>query len=248
MSNRTLAIGDIHGEFDQLSILWSRLPQYEESDTIVFLGDYIDRGPKSREVIEFVQQLPEKTAAKVVTLMGNHERMLLDAYEKDDCSLLLPPANGCLATFLSFTGEEEEKNSREQLVRRIQVKDWLQPDIYKWLSSLPLWYEDEHAIYVHAGLEGEGKIWFHPTKSQDGSLLWMREDDFWTGYSGKKVVFGHTVTSHLPNDHLNFLEKFFDDKKDVWFRGDLIGIDTGCGKDGFLSAVELPDLKVYESR
>jgi hypothetical protein len=113
---------------------------------------------------------------------------------------------------------------------------------------LPLWYEDERAIYVHAGLEGEGRVWFHPTKSQEMALLWMREDDFWTGYSGKRLVFGHTVTSYLPLDHLNWIEKVFDDKGDVWIRSDLIGIDTGCGKGGFLSAVELPGLKVYESR
>jgi serine/threonine protein phosphatase 1 len=130
----------------------------------------------------------------------------------------------------------------------LKVHEWLPAEVYEWMKALPLWYEDEWAIYVHAGLEGEGKVWFHPEKSDEMSLLWMREPDFWTGYTGKHIVFGHTVTSYLPCDHLNFMESLLDDKYDVWFRNDLIGIDTGCGKGGFLSAVELPGLKVFESR
>jgi serine/threonine protein phosphatase 1 len=247
MSGKTIAIGDIHGDIDHLLTLWERLPELTADDTVVFIGDYIDRGPHSRKVIEFVRQLPGQTPARVVTLMGNHERMLLDAYERDECESLLPPTNGCLATYLSFT-EDKTNDRSEQLLRRLRVREWLPEDVYKWMASLQLWYEDEWAIYVHAGLEGEGKIWFHPTQSKEGPLLWMREEDFWTEYSGKRLVFGHTLTSMLPCDHLGWLDRQFDDKRDVWFRGDLIGIDTGCGKDGFLSAIELPGLKVYESR
>lgn len=247
MQEKTIAIGDIHGDLAQLRTLWERLPALTASDTVVFLGDYVDRGPDSRGVIEFLRGLPTHTPARVVTLMGNHEQILLDAYEGRNHEPLWPPTNGVMATYLSFTGEAFE-SSEDQFARMLKVTDWLPPDVYQWIKALPLWYEDEHAIYVHAGLEGEGKVWFHPTKSQEESLLWMREDDFWKGYTGKRLVFGHTVTNYLPLDHLNWLDKVFDDKRDVWFRGDLIGVDTGCGKGGFLSAVELPSLSVYESR
>ena len=71
--NRTFAIGDIHGEASHLARLLSRLPELTAEDTIVFLGDYLDRGPQSREVIELVRALPAQTVAKVVPLMGNHE-------------------------------------------------------------------------------------------------------------------------------------------------------------------------------
>ena len=247
MDERTFAIGDIHGDLAQLLTLWERLPALSSSDTVVFLGDYVDRGPDSRGVREFIRGLPSRTPALVVTLMGNHEQILLDAYEGGNSEPLWPPSNGVMATFLSFTHEAFE-NSEQQFERMLKVKEWLPTDVCHWMKALPLWYEDERAIYVHAGLEGEDKVWFHPTKSQEESLLWMREDDFWKGYTGKRLVFGHTVTSYLPLDHLNWLDKVFDDKRDVWFRGDLIGIDTGCGKGGFLSAVELPALDVYESR
>lgn len=247
MQEKTFAVGDIHGELAQLQILWERLPTLTASDTVVFLGDYVDRGPDSRGVIEFLRSLHARTPARVITLMGNHEQILLDAYEGRNSEPLWPPTNGVMATYLSFTGEAFER-SEQQFGRMLKVTEWLPMDVYGWMKALPLWYEDEHAIYVHAGLEGEGKIWFHPTKSQEESLLWMREDDFWKGYTGKRLVFGHTVTNYLPLDHLNWLDKVLDDKRDVWFRGDLIGVDTGCGKGGFLSAVELPSLDVYESR
>lgn len=243
---KTIAIGDVHGDLEQLRALWSKLPELTSEDTLVFLGDYIDRGPNSREVVEFVRQLPHHIPARVVALMGNHEQILLDAYEHGQCDNLMPPSNGVSATYRSFSGEAVENGSQFQ--RMLEVRRWLPEAVYEWMKALPLWYEDEWAIYVHAGLEGEGKVWFHPTKSDEMALLWMREPDFWTGYTGKRIVFGHTVTSFLPLDHLNFIEKVFDDKRDVWFRGDLIGIDTGCGKGGFLSAIELPGLKVYESR
>jgi serine/threonine protein phosphatase 1 len=246
MSKRTFAIGDIHGELWHLRALWSRLPELTTDDTVVFLGDYVDRGPDSRGVIEFVRQLSGHTQARVIPLMGNHEQILLDAYEEGRCDSLVPPSNGVPATYRSFTGEAIE--SAEQFQRMLEVSRWLPGDVYEWMKALPLWYEDEHAIYVHAGLGGEGKVWFHPTKSDETALLWMREPDFWTGYTGKRIIFGHTATSYLPCDHLNFVEKIFDDNRDVWFRDDLIGIDTGCGKGGFLSAIELPALKVHESR
>ena len=116
------------------------------------------------------------------------------------------------------------------------------------MASLPLWYEDEHAIYVHAGLEGEGREWKHPRDCLPKPLLWMREPDFYTGYAGKRLVFGHTAVRDLPTDHLGRVASFLDDPWDVWLRGDLIGMDTGCGKGGYLSAVELPSLEIYESR
>ena len=76
----------------------------------------------------------------------------------------------------------------------------------------------------------------------------VREPDFFTNYRGKRLIFGHTPTVALPVDHLGLIRRLFNDPSTIWQRGDLLGIDTGCGKGGFLSAVELPKNKVYESR
>lgn len=245
---KTFAIGDIHGDLAHLERLLEKLDgRLHAEDTVVFLGDYVDRGPSSRGVIERVERFRTDFAGKTVTLRGNHEDAWLESLEKPNPGFLLPASNGCAELFASFV-DEKGLSEQEVTLRLLQPKSWFPEEYATWMRLLPTWYEDDHAIYVHAGLEGENATWLHPSLSREKSLLWMREKDFWMGYRGKTLVFGHTVTKELPVDHLNWFQKLFDDVADVWFRGDLIGIDTGCGKGGYLSAVELPSRKVIESR
>lgn len=115
------------------------------------------------------------------------------------------------------------------------------------MDSLPVWYEDEHAIYVHAGLTmGKDGRWLHPRETEDQrSLLWTRERAFFETYDGKRVVVGHTPTTHLPPELSEFTP---DGPDDLWINRSVIAVDTGCGKPhGFLTAVELPAIRVYES-
>lgn len=251
MTARTFAIGDVHGDLAALDRLLDQL-RLGLDDTLVFLGDYIDRGPHSAGVVARVQELAASRPDRTVLLRGNHEDAWIESWEQPNAGFLLPRSNGCLEAFRSFTGSPAigsgEDPSAEEFMRMVDVRSWLPESMVEWMRSLPLWYEDEHAIYVHAGLEGEGTTWKHPRESVPKALLWMREPDFYTGYSGKQLVFGHTLTKELPTDHLGRIRKLFGDPGDVWVRGDLIGIDTGAGKGGFLSAVELPRRKVYESR
>jgi serine/threonine protein phosphatase 1 len=139
--------------------------------------------------------------------------------------------------------------SREETYALLgRPKEWLPKEHVDWFRSLAVWYEDEHAIYVHAGLDGKNGVWKHPTQGRDVAMLWTRNSDFWVQYEGKTVCFGHTTVDCLPNDHLSWLQQIFDKKDDVWKRGALVGLDTASGKGGFLSAVQLPRRKVYESR
>jgi serine/threonine protein phosphatase 1 len=252
VSGRTFVIGDIHGDLAALLRLLERLPPITAEDTVVFLGDYVDRGPDSRGVLERVWQMQRQGPARVVPLRGNHEDQWVSCYAEPNPGFLLPRRNGCAEMFRSMTGgpplDPDDALQPEEVARLLQVSTWLPEAVVRWMDGLPYYYEDEHAIYVHAGLEGEGKVWFHPSQGKQRPLLWMREPDFYSGYSGKRLVFGHTLVTELPLDHLGPIRRLFDDPGDVWTRGDLIGIDTGCGKGGFLSAIELPRCKVYESR
>jgi serine/threonine protein phosphatase 1 len=251
MRRRTFVIGDIHGDLDALDRLLARLPQVTSRDTLVFLGDYVDRGPDSRGVIERVQELQSESPAKVVALRGNHEDKWIECYHAPDLGFLLPRPNGCANMFRSFVDEvplaEDDDLSGAELHRLAKVSSWLPLETVEWMESLPLWYEDEHALYVHAGLEGKRGRWKHPSLSPAAPLLWMRRYEFYTGYHGKRLVFGHTSTDELPSDHLGPYARFFGDLE-VWMRGDLVGIDTACGKGGHLSAIELPSLRIYDSR
>ena len=244
---RTFAIGDIHGEPTHLERLLGRLPTMTADDTVVFLGDYLDRGPDSRRVIEMVVALPSQIPAKVFSLMGNHEEAWLRSLKSPEPGFLLRPDNGCFQALQSLA-DCGQASDLEQAGMLLQPTKWFPAWIHQWMESLPLYYEDEHAIYVHAGLDGEGEVWLHPKDGRPRNLLWCREPDFFRGYKGKRLCFGHTITSELPVDHLSWFGKILDDPSDVWFRGDLVGLDTACGKGGYLSAIELPSAKVYASR
>jgi serine/threonine protein phosphatase 1 len=242
VAQRTFAIGDIHGELGALEVVLSRLPALDADDTLVFLGDYVDRGPASRGVIERVRAVGHGAPARVVTLRGNHEDVWLDCWERPAVGFLLQRANGCLNTYRSFTGGapvvEGEPVALAELERLCAVRRWLPEDVRAWMARLRTWYEDEHAIYVHAGLEADGGGWRHPSRSDSPKpLMWAREPTFFAGYRGKRLVFGHTPTRDLAPP-----------SQGIWRRGDLIGIDTGSGKGGFLSALELPSLRTYDSR
>jgi serine/threonine protein phosphatase 1 len=250
---RTVVIGDIHGDLPALERLLARLPALGAEDTLVFLGDYVDRGPDPRGVVERVRAIQAAGPQRTITLRGNHEDKWADCFARPDANFLLPVGNGCANTYRSFTGGDpidlEEGLPSDEFVRFLDVPAWLPREVAEWFASLPLHYEDEHAVYVHACLEPDDRDgWKSASESQPASLLWGREPSFFRAYEGKRVIFGHTLTRELPTGHLGKLGRLFDDPADVWFRGPLIGLDTGAGKDGCLSAIELPSLTVYTSR
>ena len=240
---RTFVIGDIHGERALLDALLARLPFIAPDDSLVFLGDYVDRGPDSRGVIERLRRLPEQTAGKVVFLRGNHEDGLLRSLDDRDPSFLLPAGNGVAATFRSYTDRPAPADgsglAADDYGAFLAIGDWLPAPVVRWMRDLPLWWRDTHATYVHAGLEGEGAVWSPPETSSAKSLLWQREPDFFLQYAGPALIFGHTPVADLPPADPT--------RTAVWRRGPLIGIDTGAGKGGPLSCVELPSGAVYQA-
>jgi len=252
MGYRTFAIGDIHGDLPALVRILERLPPLDARDTLVFVGDYIDRGAESKQVIDYVRRLPKRTAARIVTLRGNHEDAWLRVIEKGWPEFVLVTTNGCRPTMESFTGrflsEDGDLPSPDDL-RALLTGTFFPPDIVAWMKSLLWYYEDEHAIYVHAGLNKGGSGYLHPREALDPksqtTLVWCRDKEFVKNYRGKRVVFGHTMTSCLPPELSSYTP---DDPGDIWIGHSVVGLDTGCGKGGFLTAIELPAMRVYESR
>lgn len=241
-SPRTYVIGDVHGERVLLATLLAELPFIGPKDSLIFLGDYFDRGPDSRGVVELLRRLPEQTAGTVVCLRGNHEDALLKVIDQKDPSFLIPPGNGALATFASFVdgppGMTMADLDRATMERFFDAGTWMPAPVVDWMRGLPLWWRDDHATYVHAGLEGEGTVWAPPETSSATSLLWQREPDFFAGYQGPRLVFGHTPVEDLPP-----LEP---GRTWPWRRGPLHGLDTGAGKGGPLSCLELPSGRLIQ--
>jgi len=258
MAGRTFAIGDIHGDIVALQTVLMRIPAIDDQDTIVFLGDYIDRGPRSKEVVETVREVQRRAPAKIVTLRGNHEDGWLRVINGGWPEFVLPPGNGCLAALRSFRGlpyRDGDLASRTEL-EELRTGSFFPRDVVAWMNSLAFFYEDDHAIYVHAGLvqtqgtnadgsQGE-PVWLHPKDSDNQTMnLWVRTMKFFLEYRGKLVVVGHTSTDNLPPDLSSFTPE---DPLDMWVGENVIVTDTGCGKGGFLTCLELPSRNVYESR
>ena len=169
------AIGDIHGRFDKLRDLMDKIDIDFESETLVFLGDYIDRGPQSFEVVEYLIDLRSRVE-KCHFLKGNHEEMFEIYISGEDRLTYL--FNGGQQTIDSYMSRSREPD--EPLI----------PDNHlSFFKSLLMYYETNDYIFVHAGLQKN--IPLGKQKSED--LLWIRKKFIESGHDyGKLVVFGHT--------------------------------------------------------
>src|SRR5262245_54101820 len=129
MPSRTFAIGDIHGDLGALDRVLAGMQPLTEEDTVVFLGDYVDRGPDSRGVVERVQEFLRDSPTHTITLRGNHEDKWVQAFEKPDLPYLVQQVNGCAATFRSYTGGAQlvpdESLPPVELQRMLEVDSWL---------------------------------------------------------------------------------------------------------------------------
>ena len=169
-NNRLIAIGDIHGEIEKLNELLKQLAP-QKDDTIVFLGDYIDRGLNSKEVIERLITLSQKT--NCIFLKGNHEDLLLKILqtraEEDVFNWLMA---GGVATLDSYGGIE---------------------NIFKlhsdFFDNLKPYYLTENYLFVHAGINPNKTL----EEQDEDDLLWIRDNFIYKKHKLKqKIVFGHT--------------------------------------------------------
>ena len=167
---RWLAIGDIHGCLTQLTELMKRVKP-NSADRIVFLGDYVDRGPASAGVIDYLIRFAA-TFPDTVFLRGNHEQMFIDYLDGLDPAIFL--INGGQQTLDSYRD------------RRM----WPVPSSHRsFLDSLGHYFESDRHIFVHAGLRPEIPL----AEQKDFDMLWIRDEFLESDFDwGKPVVYGHT--------------------------------------------------------
>jgi serine/threonine protein phosphatase 1 len=233
---KTFVVGDVHGRSEQLHALLEMMPRDEATDTLVFLGDLIDRGPDAPGCVDYVSELKHQNPERVVCLRGNHEQMLLDFIEGSS-NIWITPVTGGERTFEQYTGRPVIVNSENDLLElRRLISSKLPDDHLEFIKRTLLFHEDDYAIYVHAGLE-KGK---HPRDSSPVSLLWMRDMDFYKNYAGKPCLFGHTPTPFLPlRGRLG--------RHGIYISKSAIGLDTGYNHTSPLSALSLPDFTLYQA-
>jgi serine/threonine protein phosphatase 1 len=212
---RLFAIGDIHGCVDELDVMLRTIAPVK-GDTVVFVGDYIDRGPASREVVELLLEL-QQGPAEMVFLKGNHEDMLLSF-------IGLPGHYG--ESFIYNGGAPTLENygiSEANLAETAQI---IPPRHVEFFTSLRNSYLRPPYLFVHAGVM-PGR----PLEEQDDEdLLWIRHDFIFNPHElGVTVIFGHTPMRTVMVD-----------------RPYKLGIDTGLVYGGKLSCLELTEGVVYQ--
>jgi serine/threonine protein phosphatase 1 len=173
----TYAIGDIHGCLDKLTALLDRCMQHADGRpaTLVFLGDYIDRGPDSAGVIGTIMQLQAQplAVAAVVALKGNHEAIAIEVID-----------GTARADFWLREGGAETLRSYG-----IGAVSDLPPEHVAWLRALPLSHDDGLHFFVHAGIDPDTP--YDAQKAHD--LMWIREPFLSDRRDhGRLIVHGHT--------------------------------------------------------
>lgn len=174
---KIFVIGDIHGCLEKLKTMMNRLDIDDGNDTLVFIGDYIDRGPDPKGVVDFILQL--KTSLKhVVCLLGNHEQTFLNYYRHGkDAELFY--LNGGETTMESYGMVETPEG------KKINVPE----SHLEFFDSLLPYYETDDYIFVHAGIRPGVPM----NKQNIEELTWIRHEFIRYTYDfGKIVIFGHT--------------------------------------------------------
>jgi serine/threonine protein phosphatase 1 len=176
---RQIAIGDIHGCLRSLQTMMDVL-EPTQTDLVVTLGDYVDRGPNSKGVIDYLLEF-QRTHANFVALMGNHEIQMIRALDTEqDRERFLSGLCGGRETLKSYGGSFED----------------VPEDHWAFIENLKLYHELDHHILVHAGLEAQIPLdqqdretyYYHRFYSQEAHL------------SGKTVICGHTIQGDLPTN------------------------------------------------
>ncbi len=222
---KSYVIGDVHGCLAELASLVESLP-LKRDDTVIFLGDYIDRGPDARGVIDYLVELRQRGEQKTVFLRGNHEDMMLSfmglSGHHGDAFLL----NGGVETLASYgvaapAGRPEAGDGQRLL-------ETLPSDHVEFFVRLEPWYFMDGFLCVHAGIN-PGRSW----EDQVGEeLIWIRHEFIANPHAlSRTVLFGHTPM------------------KDVFFNLPYkIGLDTGLVYGNALSCLETTGRTLYQIR
>lgn len=227
---RTLVISDIHGCYDAFNRLLERVNYEPVSDQLILLGDFVSKGPDSKQVVEQAYNLVKDDGA--IAIQGNHDERFVDIVRnktKDARDKFF--RHGGRQTVYSYLRGLDMTGSEEDLLARLRETVLeLYPHHADFLEQLPYYFEDEHFIYVHAGLNPKYPNW----KDQPKRDFLYIKDSFHKEDTmvDKVVVFGHTKTVDLHG------------RADVWYGKGKIGIDGGCASGLQLNALEIIDSKV----
>lgn len=188
---RCYVVGDIHGCAEELARLLESLP-LEPGDRLVFLGDYVDRGPDSKGVISYLIDLKRRGTQEMIFLKGNHEDMFLSYLGLTGKYGEMFLVNGGAATLASY-GLLEKRNLPQE------IRPSLPQDHIEFLQDLKSHYLMPPFLFVHAGINPRKPL----EQQTHEEMLWIRDEFILNQHPLPfTIVFGHTpqqeVLFHLP--------------------------------------------------
>lgn len=230
MSEQIFAIGDVHGCFETLEQLLTKWNA--DNEQLIFIGDLIDRGEQSREVVQLAMKLSTDYGAVVIG--GNHEDLLLEWLDGPMQHASFYYAVGGKETLASFFSRKlVQLLSPEELAEKLQNEH---PNEIKFLRSLPDYVEYKHHIFVHAGINLNLSNW----KNSGRQFFRSIREPFHQGVNktGKTIVFGHTPTRRLHSDK----------RDDIWISDckTKIGIDGAAVYGGKLHGLQIKGKNTYQ--
>ena len=221
------AVGDIHGYHEQLI----RIQKKIENDTrnssgkklLIYLGDYIDRGPYIKDCIQSLIDFKPPNFT-IVYLLGNHEQMLLDFLADKKSSLYLWISNGGFETLESYGNRMDEYiNSNMELSFDEKIRDkfveFLPEEHKKFFYNLKLSYTWKDYFFVHAGIDPSVPL----NKQTKQTMIWTRNDKFLKSNNSfeKIIIHGHTPSKKIVK------------------KNNRICLDTGVFFTGLLTAIKI---------
>jgi serine/threonine protein phosphatase 1 len=219
---KIFAVGDIHGQYEKLISLIGRLPLDPDRDFLIFLGDYINKCPGGRDVIEYLLEVGKKVR-NAVFLLGNHEYELLEYSRTGNLDHL--------RTLRTMGVEDTLKSYSNSPVRSLGDLSFMPAEHIRFLETLRTYFRLEDPshppyLFIHAGtIPGEDI-----DRCPLDRLLTVRERFLhYEGPSDRVTVFGHTPF------------------ETPFVTPDKIGIDTGAAYGNLLTAVELPAMRFYHA-
>ena len=219
---RVYAVGDIHGRLDLLDEMLDRIERDisarpKARNIIVFLGDLIDRGPASAEVIERIRTY-RRDGVRLVCLIGNHEEVLLRIL-RGNSELIVDWLRFGGAQCLQSYGLDPTKLKRmPQSLAAAEVKAAVPADHQRFLQELADTVTIGDYLFVHAGIRPDVPL----ADQSQKDLRWIREPFLGhEGHHGVVVVHGHTINTEID------------------LRPNRIGIDTGAYRSGVLTVLAL---------
>lgn len=230
MTQQSFVIGDVHGCYTKLEKLltyWN-----PDSQQLIFVGDLIDRGEHSRDVVQLAMKLQQEYGAAVIG--GNHEDMLLEWLNAPRQHASFYYKVGGKETLASFYNKKMTQNESP-----VKLAEQMQQDFHEeieFLRSLPDYIEHNEHLYVHAGVNLDLANW----KYSGRQFFRTIREPFHEGENetGKTIVFGHTPTRRIHPDK----------RDDIWTSGcqTKIGIDGAAVFGGKLHGLHVKGNGEYQ--